>query len=288
MHRLNKVFDENLHAGWCQRWLQEDLVLHDSQIHYATYKDVKYYIRKHGGVVNTLRIDKLVFTSQNIGSWCRQLRKPEVIGPTEIILLNRGSPSAPLCLQPLPKEILLPFNGRGLKKLHLCFFTLPQGGLHKYAALAGICELGLHGCAYGDEELADGITMWLNLERLILSYASQTMLRVVSHSILELKLCNSSIRILDLRGAVALIRLSDLDIDSTVLRIDHLTIRSLTVLDVVVNYTALPKHSQVFMLQVLLNCFPCVQDLTIKRKDNVSEGQMLLGDKCPYKMFAEC
>ena len=25
----------------------------------------------------------------------------------------------------------------------------------------------------------------------------------------------------------------------------------------------------------------------MQRKDNVSEGQMLLGDKCPYKMFAD-
>ncbi|CAN6329576.1 unnamed protein product [Urochloa humidicola] len=287
IHVMGTVFDENLLAGWCERWLEEDLVLHDSQIHYATYKDVKYYIRKHSETVNTLRIDKLVFSQKNVQSWCRELRKPEVTGPSEIVLVNRGSPSQPLFLEPVPEEVLLPFNGRGLKKLHLCFFTLPQGGFHTYAALTGILELGLHGCAYGDDELANGITKWLSLERLTISYASQTMLRVVSHSIRELNLCNSSIRILDISEAHALVWLSHLDLDSTALKLDHLLLRRLTILDVTVNYTAGPQHSQVLMLQVVLNCFPCLQDLTIKRKDNVAEGQLFLEDKCTYILFAD-
>jgi hypothetical protein len=37
-------FDDNMFVGWGQRWLEEDLVLQDSQIHFGTYKDVRNYI----------------------------------------------------------------------------------------------------------------------------------------------------------------------------------------------------------------------------------------------------
>jgi hypothetical protein len=66
-------------------------------------------------------------------------------------------------LELVPRE-LLPFNGSGLKKLHLCFFMLSHGGLHIYLALAGIVEHGLHGHAYNDEDLANGIAAWSNIE----------------------------------------------------------------------------------------------------------------------------
>lgn len=117
---------------------------------------------------------------------------------------------------------LLPFNGSGLKKLHLCFFTLSHGGLHIYPALAGIVEHDLPRCAYNDEDLANGIAAWSNLERLMLSHASQTLLRVVSNNLHELKLCNSSMQILELQGAILLVQLLDLDLDYFVLKVDHL------------------------------------------------------------------
>jgi hypothetical protein len=109
-------------------------------------------------------------------------------------------------LELVPRE-LLPFNGSGLKKLHLCFFMLSHGGLHIYPTLARIVEHGLHGCAYNDEDLTNGIATWSNLERLTLSHASQTLLRVVSNNLHELKLCNSNMQILELQGAILLVQL---------------------------------------------------------------------------------
>jgi len=42
-------------------------------------------------------------------------------------------------------------------------------------------------------------------------------------------------QILELRGAVLLIQLFDLDLDYFVLKVDHLHLQSLTILDVMIN-----------------------------------------------------
>jgi len=69
----------------------------------------------------------------------------------------------------------------------------------------------------------------------MLSHASQTLLCVISNNPRELKLCNSSMQILELRGAVLSIQLFDLDLDYFVLKVDHLHLQSLTILDVMIN-----------------------------------------------------
>ncbi|GJN35290.1 hypothetical protein PR202_gb24044 [Eleusine coracana subsp. coracana] len=46
-------------AGWYQRWRDVDLTLHDRQIRHGSYKDIGHYIHLHGGVVRSLRVDKI-------------------------------------------------------------------------------------------------------------------------------------------------------------------------------------------------------------------------------------
>jgi hypothetical protein len=101
---------------------------------------------------------------------------------------------------------------------------------------------------------------------------SQTLLCVVSNNLHELKLCNSSMQILELQGAILLVQLLNLDLDYFVLKVDHLHLQSLTVLDVMINYIAFPKHSQVTILQSLLNCFPCLQIPSIKVLINMQKN----------------
>jgi uncharacterized membrane protein (DUF2068 family) len=117
-----------------------------------------------------------------------------------------------------------------------------------------------------------------------LSHMSQTLLCVVSNNLHELKLCNSSMQILELQGAILLVQLLNLDRDYFVLKVDHLHLQSLTVFDVMINYTAFPKHSQVTILQSLLNCFPFLQILSIKVLINM-QTKLYSAHRCCCKLL---